>query len=548
MRGAQGFYGIDADLVTYGKVIGGGFPLGVVAGRAALMDAIDGGMWNFGDDSYPAANQTFFAGTFCKHPVAMAAACAVLRHLREQGPELDEALNARAARLVAALRKVIAEEQVGITIPHCASLFHFRFDPPERFGDLLFYAMVERGIYTWEGRGCFLSTAHTDADCDRFVEAFRESIHAVREGGFLPRKSAPVAEPRPSAAPLPRASFPLTPAQRQIWVHAALEDDASRAYNEESRVGLNGRFDLDALRAAVHDVMVHHEALRTVFDAAGETQHVLSSVPIDIRVHTDPSGSARPGRELARSLRDQRWEIFDLSAGPLFRVHVHPRGPDRQLVQIVHHHLVADALGTQILWRDLQNAYAARRAGNIPQLPKAMQFSEYASLFAAHSNAYAEKEAEWVASFEHATPLLLPTDRPRPLFPTTAGAKATLTIPAPLAAKLRDSGRREGRTLVMTLLGGMLVALHRIANQPDIVVGITSAGRPFPGSDSMVGHCVDLLPIRSRIGEHTALRAFLQDVRGWLLEAYEHEVFSLARLADNLKVRPRSFLRSSPSY
>src|SRR5439155_4808997 len=53
LRGAQGLYGIDADLVTYGKVIGGGFPLGIVAGLSGLMSAIDGGLWSFGDESAP---------------------------------------------------------------------------------------------------------------------------------------------------------------------------------------------------------------------------------------------------------------------------------------------------------------------------------------------------------------------------------------------------------------------------------------------------------------------------------------------------------------
>jgi acyl transferase domain-containing protein/glutamate-1-semialdehyde aminotransferase len=282
-KGAQGFYGIEADLATYGKVIGGGFPLGVVAGRAAVMDAIDGGTWSYGDGSYPAANQTFFAGTFCKHPVTMAAACAVLRHLAERGDALYDELNARTARLVAALREVVAREEVPMRILSCASLFHFRSDGTNPFVDLLFYHMLERGIYIWEGRACFLSTAHTDDDCDRLVRAFRESVQELREGGFLPEKTgggAPPAGPgggvalpadlklfpAPEDRPAVPASFPLTPAQKQIWVHTQLGDDASRAYNEQITLVLREPLDEAALRAAVDDLARHHEALRTVFD------------------------------------------------------------------------------------------------------------------------------------------------------------------------------------------------------------------------------------------------------------------------------------------
>ncbi len=101
--GAQGFFGIEADLATYGKVVGGGFPIGVIAGKARFMDALDGGHWQFGDDSIPTVGVTYFAGTFVRHPLALAAAKAVLLHLKENGPALQEGMNARTAALAEAL-------------------------------------------------------------------------------------------------------------------------------------------------------------------------------------------------------------------------------------------------------------------------------------------------------------------------------------------------------------------------------------------------------------------------------------------------------------
>src|SRR5262249_5468863 len=70
--GCQALFGIRADLATYGKVIAGGLPVGIIAGKSRFMDALDGGMWQFGDDSYPEVGVTFFAGTFVRHPLAMA--------------------------------------------------------------------------------------------------------------------------------------------------------------------------------------------------------------------------------------------------------------------------------------------------------------------------------------------------------------------------------------------------------------------------------------------------------------------------------------------
>src|SRR3546814_17344769 len=69
--GAQGLCGIQADLGTYGKVVGGGYPIGVIAGKREYMDALDGGHWQFGDDSVPTVGVTYFAGTFVRHPLAL---------------------------------------------------------------------------------------------------------------------------------------------------------------------------------------------------------------------------------------------------------------------------------------------------------------------------------------------------------------------------------------------------------------------------------------------------------------------------------------------
>ncbi|MDF5715348.1 MAG: aminotransferase class III-fold pyridoxal phosphate-dependent enzyme [Rhizonema sp. NSF051] len=99
--GAQAHFGVKADLATYGKIPGGGLPFAAVAGKATFMNGIDGGQWNYGDDSYPKAERTFFAGTFNKHPLALATARAVLKHLKNQGLALQEQLNQRTAQLAA---------------------------------------------------------------------------------------------------------------------------------------------------------------------------------------------------------------------------------------------------------------------------------------------------------------------------------------------------------------------------------------------------------------------------------------------------------------
>ncbi|EKV29840.1 Malonyl CoA-acyl carrier protein transacylase [Caenispirillum salinarum AK4] len=201
--GAQAVFGVRADLATYGKVIGGGLPVGLVAGKAAFMDAVDGGYWRYGDDSYPTKRNTFVAGTFCHHPLVLAAMRAVLDTLKAEGPELHERLNRKTSDLCTRINRFMEDNDVAIRVANFGSLFRFflRGD-----ADLLFYHLIARGIYVWEGRNCFLSTAHTDEDIEAVYRAVVEGVEALRAGGFLPRAHAAGGQPKTAHAPaLPAA-------------------------------------------------------------------------------------------------------------------------------------------------------------------------------------------------------------------------------------------------------------------------------------------------------------------------------------------------------
>src|SRR6185295_8182320 len=83
-----------------------------------------------------------------------------------------------------------------------------------------------------------------------------------------------------------------------------------------------------------------------------------------------------------------------------------------------------------------------------------------------------------------------------------------------------------------TLLGGMLTVLHRLTGQDDGVIGISSAGRPFPGSASLVGNCAEVLPVRSRVRPAASASEAMESVRALVLDAGEHESLSWARLRE----------------
>lgn len=183
--GIQQHFGIQADLSSYGKVFGGGLPIGAVAGSAEYMDALDGGAWQYGDESFPEVGVTFFAGTFVRHPMALAAAEAVLTRLKAEGPQLQYSLAAKVEKFVTHLNQHFAQVGAPIKIAHFSSFFYIKYPTEVPHGSLLYFLLREKGIHIWEYRPCFLSLAHTEADIDRVIQAFKASVAEMQAAGFL---------------------------------------------------------------------------------------------------------------------------------------------------------------------------------------------------------------------------------------------------------------------------------------------------------------------------------------------------------------------------
>ena len=184
--GAQAHFGVRADIATYGKVVGGGLPIGVVAGKAKYLDALDGGSWTFGDTSFPEVGVTFFAGTFVRHPLALAVAEAVLLQLKAGGPELQQGLSAKVDRFVTHMKQHLERVQAPIQINHFSSFFYVTYPHELPYAGLLFYLLREKGVHIWEYRPCFFTLAHSDSDIELVTQAFKDAVAELQAAGFLP--------------------------------------------------------------------------------------------------------------------------------------------------------------------------------------------------------------------------------------------------------------------------------------------------------------------------------------------------------------------------
>lgn len=182
--GLQAYFGIKADLVAYGKVIGGGMPIGVFAGDKKYMDKVDGGYWLFGDDSGPYTYVAQTGGTFRGHSLTMASAKAVLTYIIEHGTTLQDEINEKTRIMAEYLNNYFINAKIPIKIAYFGSLFVFKTEDTTllRF---LFYMLIEKGIYIWEGGTCFISFSHSEADLCTFVFSVQEIFkELVLEAGY----------------------------------------------------------------------------------------------------------------------------------------------------------------------------------------------------------------------------------------------------------------------------------------------------------------------------------------------------------------------------
>ena len=154
------------------------------------MDALDGGAWHYGDTSMPTVGVTYFAGTFVRHPLALAACMASLDHLEQSGQALQTQLNLHTAALANELSAWCREVGAPLEIRYFGSLWRIHWLEDHPLQDLMFAMMRSRGVHILDNFPCFLTTAHSQEDIATIKSALKNSVAEMQEADFLPRRTA----------------------------------------------------------------------------------------------------------------------------------------------------------------------------------------------------------------------------------------------------------------------------------------------------------------------------------------------------------------------
>ncbi|WXA99338.1 non-ribosomal peptide synthase/polyketide synthase [Pendulispora brunnea] len=331
-------------------------------------------------------------------------------------------------------------------------------------------------------------------------------------------------------------AMPLSFAQERLWFLEQLAP-GSPMFNMPAAVRLRGVLHREGLIESLREVIQRHETLRTAFVAQPDgrvLQHVMAAPPFDVPLVDVGEASLK-----TLALR-YATEPFDLATAPLLRAALVRLGPEEHVLLLTVHHMVSDGWSMGIMLRELVEVYSARaenRPARLADLP--VQYADVATATreAMTASVVETQLAYWRTQLEGAPPSLdLPSDRARPPVQTYRGARHRIALPPDLTARLRALGLRHEATLFMTCLAAFSLLVSRYAVQRDVVVGVPLANRGCAEAEGLIGHFVNLLPVRTQVDTSHGFTHLLQRTRERALGVYAHQDVPFERLVDGLGI------------
>ena len=212
---------------------------------------------------------------------------------------------------------------------------------------------------------------------------------------------------------------------------------------------------------------------------------------------------------------------------------------DHHLLVFTVHHIACDGWSYDIVLRELSSLYSSNVKHERSSLPWPMQFREYVRWEEEQKQTPEAVATEqfWLGQFTGLLPVLdMPGDHPRPPARSYKSCYQERTISKQIGNEIKRTAAKNGSTLFTTLFAAFEVLLYRWTGQDDLIIGIPAAGQNIVGSDELVGHCANLLPIRGHLDGNQRFVDLLQSVKRTLLDASEHQGYTFGSLIQKLNL------------
>ncbi|HEU4322016.1 MAG TPA: amino acid adenylation domain-containing protein, partial [Roseiflexaceae bacterium] len=348
----------------------------------------------------------------------------------------------------------------------------------------------------------------------------------------------------------PDTPYPLSFAQQQLWLIDQLEP-GSAVYNIALALRLDGPLDSGALAESLNQIVDRHAVLRTSFRLVGSqpAQQIAARQRLALPVVKVLGAPEAQEAAVARLCSDEGRLPFDLHSGPLIRAKLFRMTPERHVLMLTLHHIVADGWSMSAFMAELGEIYSALCQGRPPQLPVLpIQYLDYAlwQREQLRGERVETQLAYWRQRLADLPVLALPTDRPRPAVLSSEGDRRMLTLPAELRQGLDELARGEEATLFMVLIAAWQLLLARWSGQTTVAVGFPSANRSRAETQHLIGYFVNTLVLRTDLDMGQSFRALLRGVRERLLEAYANSDLPFEQVVE--AVQPERTLSYHPIF
>ncbi|MBD2202784.1 amino acid adenylation domain-containing protein [Calothrix sp. FACHB-1219] len=350
---------------------------------------------------------------------------------------------------------------------------------------------------------------------------------------------------------IPRRSLqeaPLSFQQRRLWFLYELEPTSS-AYNICSVFSLQGLLNVEALQQAFRELQQRHESLRTTFtNIDGEARQIIHPnylTEISLEDWSDACGDQRyrslteTEPEISHIGRSEADYTFDLATGPLIRARLFRLTPQRYILTLTLHHIIADAWSIGVILQELAILYQLAIRGDKTGIAELkIQYADYAVWQQEKFNplTLANSLNYWEKQLSELPVLQFPIDFSRPRLQTFRGDLVKFELPNSLSKNLRTFSQKSGATLFMTLMAGFQALLSRYTGQEDIPVGTSIANRPGFDAEKLIGFFVNMLVIRTDLSDAPSFRTLVNRVRTTVLEAFEHTEVPFETLVERLNI------------
>jgi len=377
----------------------------------------------------------------------------------------------------------------------------------------------------------------------RLSEAKQRLLEIQKQGGLASTPSA-----SPKAKHRTRESrVPLSLAQEQVWRLDQTAGKLTPLHNESITIHRRGSCDIHALERSLAGIIRRHEIWRTTFEVVeGKPVQVVHATPTNLKLPvTDLRTLPENEREktaLDLATQDAR-KPFDLHRGPLLRARVVTLDDSEHRLYLTAHQIIVDGITVfDVFPYELTTLYESFASGKPSPLPELeTQYADFAcwQRRSLAGEVMENQIAYWQSQLAGELPVLQwPNDVERPARQTYRGAMHPFQLTQELTESLRDLGRREGATLFMILLSGLVMLLYKYTSQQDIIIGtLAPSGRKHAEFQRLIGYFLNPVPLRANLGGNPTFRSLLRQMREVTLGAISNDDVPLDLIAERLRTK-----------